>query len=122
MKLFAIVVLAGMLAGTLFAQSANVIELEAADAARARKAWDALQKAQAEWDDLRDQIGNKYTLTKQDDAHCAGITLKDKYYGCPMKGFENGFEFSKDFKFIVPKMPPATSINTFTFPAGGSIQ
>ena len=114
MKLI-LVVASLFLSGTVFAQTANVIELSATDTAKAQKAWDVLQKAQAEWNGLQEEIKQKYTFntSQKDDPNCLGATVNGKYYGCPKKGFENGFEFSKDFRFIVPKAaePRATRIS-----------
>ena len=77
-------------AGTVGAQSANVIELDIVDSIRAERVWNQLQKAQKEWEQVREDVANKYVNT-------------GKGYPLPRPGFESGFEFSKDFRFIVPK-------------------
>lgn len=111
--------LVAMLGGTVFAQTANVIELEPTDALRAKKAWDALQKAQGEWDTVRSAVGQKYAERPSDSVgsgHC-WITLNDGQLHCWHEQFENGFEFSKDFKFIVPKSGSSATISgTITNP------
>ena len=89
------------LAASVGAQTANVIELDPADAARAQKAWDAKQRADAEWDALRAQIQRKYA-DPQDR-----ILIPDHSQIGP---FINGFEFSKDFRFIVPKVPASNGL------------
>jgi hypothetical protein len=88
---------------TVGAQTANVIELTPADQARAQKAWDALQKAQTEWNDVRDSLDDKYVHNGQPWAS-VGTALGGKVLRQPQPGFENGFEFSSDFRFIVPKV------------------
>ena len=93
------IVMAGMLAGTAFAQTANVIELKPTDTIRVQKAWDNLQKAQHEWDQVRDEMNVRYVLKADSlifQEHQQSVKV-------PLPGFENSFEFSKDFKFIVPK-------------------
>jgi hypothetical protein len=159
-----------LLATSVFAQTANVIELTPADQARTQKAWDALQKAQTEWDSTRKELEQKYILVREDDPDASNertlINLDSVgtgmvtntfwsngttsicntigYQGdCPKpskeeiekadkerkayseaheryfrKGFENGVNFSKDFRFIVPKVAePKTNTwpNTYGF-------
>jgi hypothetical protein len=98
---------------TIGAQTANVIELTPADQARAQKAWDALQKAKNDWGVLQTEIQMKYAEAPQS---CIGGTAIIINGGCggtqvmtSLPGFENGFEFSKDFRFIVPKVLEPTS-------------
>lgn len=82
------------------------------------KAWLNLKDSQMIWDKERDRVGSKYVSTKircssgggvvygsSDVSPCVSITTP--------KGFEDGFEFSKDFKFIVPKQAPAQSPSVF---------
>jgi hypothetical protein len=76
-------------ASAAWPQTANVIELTPADQARTQKAWDALQKAQGEWNIIVADINGKYVLDKNHHQS---------------EGFENGYTFSKDFRFIVPKV------------------
>jgi hypothetical protein len=104
--LVAVVLLA---ASGVLAQTANVIELSPVDAARAQKAWDTLQRAQAEWKETQKDMEVKYVPLGA-KGHCTiatdGRCLSDEWI--------NGFEFSKDFKAIVPK----TWTQTWT--AGGN--
>ena len=93
MKRLAIILL---LAGSLSAQTANVIELSPADTITAKAAWQNLQDAEKKWKDEQSVIGRKYA------------TLP----GNP--GFEHGFEFSKDFKYIVPKPNTGGTASTTT--------
>lgn len=81
-----------------FPQSANVIALSADDTTRVKKAWDALQKAQKDWDDTRESITNGYLVAPSDkESGCMSPTPIKKGWGC------GDFDFSKDFRFIVPK-------------------
>lgn len=90
-----------LFASAAFPQTANVIELAPDDSARAKAAWDVLQTAQHNWDDLQEHMRVKYTTDGRND--------KDRW---PKAAFTYGFEFSKDFRFIVPKL--ATS-GTLTY-------
>jgi hypothetical protein len=102
-----------LLATSVFAQTANVIELTPADQARAQKSWDAKQKADTEWESVRHDIGHRYAGTDGDDVGLSRggpFTMKGEMGEGnvktmrPAPGFESGFEFSKDFRFIVPKV------------------
>lgn len=111
-----LMIIALLFAGTVFAQTANVIELDPPDTARAQKAWDALQKAQAEWDATRDSVGLRYAVTPGASIFSLNCgPIRDGGITCQhtRPGFENGFEFSKDFKYIVPKAAaPSTCIGS----------
>ena len=90
-----------LVAISVSAQTANVIELDPQDSIRAQKAWNALQKAQTEWDKTRSDIDDKYVNIGPE-----GVVLNLKTgrgYQQPLPGFSYGFEFSRDFKHIVPK-------------------
>lgn len=99
-------VLALLFAGTVGAQTANVIELSPNDSVRVQKAWDDLQKAQAKWKDVNDQIDMQYVEIPYDGTLGSLVitfeSLRNGYH--PRPGFSNGFEFSTDFKYIVPKL------------------
>jgi hypothetical protein len=160
-----------ILAASVGAQTANVIELEPVDAVKAQKVWDTLQKAQADYDFTLKILGEKYTLVKSGDpdagnastgidvpvgtgytsgvvSACNTIQWQDQNKDCPMpskeelekrakeqkawddehfryyrKGFEGGFEFSKDFRFIVPKKTapmPIINMPWYASPATGT--
>jgi hypothetical protein len=87
------------------AQDANVIELDQSDSLRVETAYKALQKAQADWDKVRRDIGEKYTERPSNtggNGHCTPII--DGKQHCYKEGFDyEEFQFSKDFRFIVPK-------------------
>jgi hypothetical protein len=104
------------------AQDANVIELDHSDSLRVEAAYKALQKAQADWDKVRDDIGEKYTERPVNTGGAGGCSLVVTNGGkehCWKEGFTYGtFEFSKDFRFIVPKSepPPTIQYNYPTYP------
>lgn len=71
-----------LFATTVFAQNAVVVELSKNDAEHASQLYEAKQKADKDWDDF-------YTYTSAKWSTMYGWTL--------------GIDFSKDFRFIVPK-------------------
>lgn len=81
-------------------QEAHVIALKSNDAAHARCTYERLQKAQKEWEEVKEQIQADY------------VTVEGKpgtiILAVPKQGFENGFQFSEDFKYIVPKLVGTT--------------
>ena len=116
-----------MLARTTFAQTAKVVPLKPADHEEVKAKWEALQKAQREWDTLKNRIQKDYLEMSENDPDrsytviageinntaCAGSTVEVvpcpknvkpelKYY---RKGFENGFEFDSSLSFLVPTVP-----------------
>jgi hypothetical protein len=102
----------------VFAQSANVIQLEPSDSARAQKAWDALQKAQAEWDALYDEFQDKYIVVLKSNDHSTVQRSSGKAVSVP-SDWARGFEFSKDFKAVVPKTMVTTGTTitgSWTYP------
>ena len=98
-KLVTAVVLA--IAGySLAAQEAYVEALSAQDAKDAQAKWAAVQKAQVEWNDFREHISTTYLdAGEKAPSDCFGKIHFKRGWGC------GEFEFSKDLKFIVPKMP-----------------
>lgn len=83
-------------------QDAEVIELSESDSTRAHEAWLKLQGAQSAWDKLQTEIEAKYVRLSKGNCEKAGMI----YYSdgsCIYQDFNYGFEFSKDFKFVVPK-------------------
>jgi hypothetical protein len=73
------------LSAAAFAQDAVVVELSKSDADQAKQLYEAKQSADKAWDDLYKGIVGKY------------------------QGFSGGADFSKDFRFIVPKVSVMTS-------------
>jgi hypothetical protein len=72
----------------LLAQDAQVVELDKTDATQAKQLYEAKIAADKAWDSFN-----------------ATVKLP--------KGFPSQFEFSKDFRFIVPKTPPLTISGTY---------
>lgn len=106
--------LALLVATAAYPQTANVIDLEPEDSAAALKAWLNLQDAQAKWDNEKSQIESKYVYhalscwqgpTVPSGAVCSGNGSAKR------EGFQSGFEFSKNFKYIVPVPPPTVNYN-----------
>lgn len=62
------------------------------DVTRAQLAYQKLKASQAEYDQVRRDVTKKY--------------LSDN-----IDGWENGFEFTPDFKFIVPQASPVIKLN-----------
>lgn len=94
-----------LLATSLGAQTANVIELKPDDALKVKTAWQELQKAEARWKDVNDLIDFSYVEVPYENALISGRSYH------PREGFQNGFEFSNDFKYIVPKSSQITTNN-----------
>ena len=100
------------------AQQAQVIELSPADAARAQAAWEKLKAAEKEFSALRESINKSYLTVPEsepDSGQClnclcdtwsCGTEEKDRIYR--RGGWDYGFDFSKDFRFIVPQGAPKT--------------
>jgi hypothetical protein len=150
MKFVLVIVIVFLGASSLPAQTARVIALTPADTTEVSDKYEALQRAQKDWDDLQLKIKEKYTIVSSDDKergssysgwliinsgaalssgsfligggdnHCETAEEKlarkkleakqeqdYKEYIKNMRylrlGWEDGFEFTKDFKFIVPK-------------------
>jgi len=82
------------------AQNIEVIALEPADAAAVALDHDELEKAQKKFDDMRGHIENHY-ITETCVRGPGGEELK-----CRKSGWGAGFQFSKDYKYIVPAPEP----------------
>jgi hypothetical protein len=119
-SLLTVVVL--IVAGSIGAQEARVIPLKSEDAAHARCTWERLQKAQKEWDDVQESVRNDYVLVPENDKDASNVVLSIQGGAHTYRrGFESGFEFSSDFKYIVPKAVNYTTVQPCTsFLANGS--
>lgn len=150
-----------LMAGPLFAQDARVLQLSDNDSSIARAKYEALQKAQSEWDHFQEELKQKYLTVPKGDPDAGNTILSGSItsFGtiCPDQivtlgstqtvsakeisnchvaqkaeeekreaknptkyqraGWESGFVFSKDFKFLVPK-PEITTVRAdrFTYP------
>ena len=89
--IFALFIFIG--AGTVLAQTAQVIQLSPTDAAKAKQLYTEKAQILSEIHAFKTKIQEKYV------PHSSGIfSLND-----PSIVWGNGFEFSTDYKFIVPK-------------------
>lgn len=89
----------------VFAQSAKVIQLDTADAAEAKQVYQQMQDAQKAWNDIQKRIASKY-VEERFVAQTGTKLTKNK------KGWENGFNFSEDFKSIVPMITVTSGIGS----------
>lgn len=100
-------VVALLLAVGVGAQNAKVIQIDRDDARDAKAKWEALQKAQADWDAVAERVKKDYVYVSKSSQECGSQFMNVDY--CYRKGWENNFDFSTDFKFIVPKPQPQYS-------------
>lgn len=85
------------LAIPVYSQSAVVVVLDGQDAAQIAHLYAQKADIEKQIKDLKDQIHDKYLV----DPH---YNQNHGLYGTPKTGWESGdFEFSEDFKAIVPK-------------------
>lgn len=126
----------------LAAQDARVLPLSPVDAQTAKAKYEALQKAQKDWDDFQEKIKQDYLVVPKGDPEAgntiasggltswAGISYSDGSYVVKSAvekenderkhptmferaGWENGAVFTKDFRFLVPKPSPEVKQNPF---------
>ena len=81
----------------VFAQTAKVVVLKPAEAAQAKKLHEALDAAKKDADDFDNEIAARYTWEE------SGFTVSNGAWHSTKVGWEYGFEFSEDFRFVVPK-------------------
>ena len=95
-----------ILVGSGLSQTAKVVQLDAADANHALDLYKAKAAIEKQITDLESQIRSKYLFEGIGCQYLAapGEHLKD--CKAPLSGWDYGFEFSTDFKFIVPKISP----------------
>ena len=105
-----------MLAAAAFGQTAKVVQLSPADATKAKALHEAVLKAQAEEHEFSDSVADKYLGSKErfpeTNTNCE-MVAKFPYYkfgGC------REFEYSEDYRFIVPKPPTPPSSRCGPFP------
>ena len=109
------------LSASLYAQTAKVVALSADDAKTAKSLYDeqaALDKRKAAFEEL---VRTRYLTVKKGDKEWgdegvvfslngSGTTIKTSYRA----GWNYGqFEYSEDFKYIVPKSPPINGAGSF---------
>jgi hypothetical protein len=101
-----------LIAGSVGAQTANVIGIDAMDADRARAAWYALQKAQTDWNTVNADMTKKYLHAGPNEpySNCFNGQLHIK------SGWNCGeIDFSSDFRHIVPKIISPVPADRFCF-------
>lgn len=111
-KMILATLVAAVLTASLHAQSAKVIALSPADAAQAKQLREQLDVATKRLGDFTESIRAKYlTAAKEDEGHTqthgfsfsfGGKETTHGYWVKPGWG-DGGFEFSDDFKYIVPQ-------------------
>lgn len=82
-------------ASPLFGQTAKVIQLSPEDAAQAKSLYAQKAEIEKKISSLVDGVHDKYLIISHHGP--------DGLYGIYKDGWNNGFEFSDDYKFIVPK-------------------
>lgn len=93
-----------LVVSSVVAQDAKVIPLDAADTRVAKSTYEKMVQAQKGWEKFQLKVGNKYL--KRDSKEEGTIVL---FEGSPRfwpAGWSNGFMFSGDFKYLVPKPAP----------------
>ena len=107
----------------VLAQTALVVQLSAADAAKAKQLYDSQLAAEKAYQDFQTDVGNRYVSHEVTATACAAICTQDGCHSCtpPTPTLEQekashsfqlnrdwwqGFIFSEDFKFIVPRILP----------------
>ena len=107
---------------SVFSQDAKVVTLSDLDAKEAKVKYEALKKAQQEWDAEQEKIKKAYVFVGANDSDRAdlangtmqscsnGFCTETPVQGQPSVFFRKGFdvtdgefEFSSDFKYIVPR-------------------
>ena len=89
-----------LLASTACAQSARVVQLSPSDVPEAQRVYAALAEAQKAVEAFNAKVAKEYL----NNPPCGWVmSSSDLCSAYPTPGWENGFIFSEDFKFIVPK-------------------
>lgn len=96
-----VLAIALLIAVGVSAQHAKVIPLDMQDSHDAQMKWEALQKAQADWDAVSVRVKKDYVDVSRGSKECGNTITTDNF--CYRSGWENGFDFSSDFHYIVPK-------------------
>ncbi len=119
-RISATLVLILALAACGLAQTAKVMALSPEDAKKAAALNAAAVKATAELNDFHDYVAKKYLATENpNESNCFSGTI-----GAPSGNEVHGwlrdwncgnFEFSEDFKFIVPQREQPKSISPYGF-------
>jgi hypothetical protein len=98
----------------LFAQTALVVPLSPDDTARYKRVHQEMLDAIKRWNDIQSEVRDKYLILDKSDPDAGAEKVSPAKR--VRKGWESGtiylngdpmldFEFTRDFKFIVPKPP-----------------
>jgi len=139
----------GLFGAPVFSQDAKVIKLDVKEASQAKQLYQNLQSAQKEWDAFQNSIKETHLVVPESDPDkgylvvsgifteqnvvctagdkvktvvkcAAGIEEEEKpEYKYTRRGWENGFSFSEDFLYIVPKAQEGAVGNSTCSPASG---
>jgi hypothetical protein len=114
-----LIVILVLLCGTAFSQTAQVVELTKTEAENAKQLYEAKQGAEKAWDEAYDKILQQYlsALYPCSKVQAEFPQWRWGFVGTPdtssspacSDSFQFGAEFSKDFRFIVPKSSPVSS-------------
>jgi hypothetical protein len=107
----------------LFAQTALVVPLSPDDTARYKRVHQEMLDAIKRWNDIESEVRDKYLILDKSDPDVGEETVSPAKR--IRKGWESGtiylngdpvldFEFTRDFKFIVPSIPPPPVKNNVT--------
>lgn len=113
--IFTLVMLFWLTAIVVRAQTAVVVKLRIVDAITVQRVWKEKEAANAEWEKVRQRIGEEYAK-----GWGAGETYVCETNTPPpvCNLVYDNFEFSKDFDYIVPKSPrPSGSWGSYSLPS-----
>lgn len=110
-----------------FSQTAKVIALSPEDAKQAESLYQQKKDIEDKIAKLEDLVKNKYLIEGVPlYMGCVFIEIANPYpnqtnlHYCRLAGWEGGFQFSEDFKFIVPKPPVLHGDQWNIYPSCGS--
>lgn len=108
MKTVLMVIVGLFAAAGVWAQDGDYVSLSNEDAASAASAWAAKQKADAAWDKLKESLGDKYWQNHVAHEGCGIIAYAEGTNATGKHAEESScppgpFEFSKDFKVMLPR-------------------
>jgi hypothetical protein len=109
-RYFAALALLAAAGAAALAQTASVVELTPDDAAVAKRLYDQQAAITKQIADLQVKIRNKYLIQP-----CQTARPSVEFCASSSTWF-NGFEYSTDFKFIVPKPLPTYPTTTCGYP------
>ena len=106
----ALIILSGV---PLKAQTAQVIELPKETADRVKSLYEQKAKIEADIEAERQKIEEKILHPLRDKLEERYNKSNGIWFASGDEGWPNGFEYSSDFRFIVPKQSPPVSIQNY---------